>query len=92
MSAPGQGASDPTPTGRAYPTPGITVWFDASICQHAGRCVSGLPAVFNTDARPWIQPANATPEEVAAQVRLCPSGALQYRLTARSQNESDRPA
>ena len=74
--------SDPSePTGRAYPAPGITVWFDAAICQHAARCVAGLPSVFDSGARPWIQPGNAAPDEVAAQVQRCPSGALQYRFT-----------
>jgi uncharacterized Fe-S cluster protein YjdI len=70
-----------TPSGRAYEAPGITVWFDADVCQHSGNCLAGLAAVFDSQARPWIQPANAPAEEVAAQVRRCPSGALQYRLT-----------
>ena len=41
----------------------------------------GLPAVFNPDARPWIQPENAPAEAVADVVRLCPTGALHYALT-----------
>ncbi len=67
-------------TRREYIGTGITVSFDGEICRHAARCVTGLPAVFDTVARPWIQPDNASVEDVAAQVRQCPSGALQYVL------------
>ncbi len=68
-------------TEKAYPAADVTVFFDGAVCQHAGECVRGLPAVFDTSQRPWIQPSQATPEEVAAQVRRCPSGALRAELT-----------
>lgn len=55
----------------------VTVSFDPEICEHAGECVRGLPAVFNTKARPWIQPDGATRDEVVEVVGRCPSGALQ---------------
>jgi uncharacterized Fe-S cluster protein YjdI len=38
--------------------------------------VKGLPAVFDTQRRPWIEPDNAGAAEVIAQVARCPSGAL----------------
>ena len=53
-----------------------TVSFDPEVCEHAAECVKGLPAVFDTKARPWIQPDNASGPEVDAQVARCPSGAL----------------
>jgi len=65
---------------QTYETPGITVTFDPNVCQHTGVCIRGLPLVFDIRRRQWIQPEFATPEEVAAQVSRCPSGALQYRL------------
>lgn len=68
------------PNRKAYTSNDITVTFDAAICEHSGNCVRGLPAVFDTNQRPWIQPANASAEEVADAVRRCPSGALQYEL------------
>jgi uncharacterized Fe-S cluster protein YjdI len=68
---------------KAYVADDITVTFDADICRHAGNCVRGLPAVFDTKRRPWIDPSQASPEAVAAQVRQCPSGALQYELRTR---------
>ncbi len=36
-----------------------------------------LPSAFTAKASPWIQPGEATPEEVARQLAACPSGALQ---------------
>ena len=68
-------------TEKAYVADGVTVTFDAEVCQHAALCVRGLPRVFDTAARPWIQPGNATVEEVVSQVELCPSGALRAQKT-----------
>lgn len=36
------------------------------------------PAVFDIMRKRWIRPELATAEEVAAQVKRCPSGALQF--------------
>lgn len=65
---------------QVYETPEITVTFDPNVCRHSGVCVRGLPAVFDVGRRDWVRPYAAGAEEVAAQVRRCPSGALQYRL------------
>lgn len=54
--------------------------YDAEVCQHAAECVKGLPQVFNGDAKPWIQLANADARAIAEQVKRCPGGALQYEL------------
>ena len=69
----------PEPSGKAYETDEVTVYFDAAVCQHSGGCVRGLPDVFEVGRRPWIVPENASADEVAAQIERCPSGALQYR-------------
>lgn len=76
---------------KAYAGAGITVTYDAGRCLHAARCVGGLPEVFDTGLRPWIQPDGAAPERVAEVIRRCPSGALQYRLSAGPAEEGDRP-
>jgi len=65
---------------QTYETPEITVTFDPNVCIHSGICVRGLPAVFDIKRKRWVRPELASPEEVAAQVARCPSGALQYRL------------
>ncbi len=54
----------------------VTVSFDSEVCQHSGNCVRGLPSVFDTNRKPWIEPDGATDEVVIAQVGRCPSGAL----------------
>jgi len=65
---------------QVYETPDITVTFDPSVCQHSAVCLRGLPAVFDVGRRRWIAPEAAAADDVAAQVRRCPSGALQYKL------------
>jgi len=63
-----------------YETDEIVVTFDPTVCTHSAACVRGLPAVFDVGRRRWVQPELASAEEVAAQIQLCPSGALQYTL------------
>jgi uncharacterized Fe-S cluster protein YjdI len=67
-------------TTKAYSGNGITVTFDSEVCIHAGKCVQGLPEVFDVNARPWINVNAASAEAIAAQIDRCPSGALQYTL------------
>jgi CDGSH-type Zn-finger protein/uncharacterized Fe-S cluster protein YjdI len=62
---------------KVYKGQGVSVQFKAARCIHAAECVHGLPGVFDPQARPWIQPGNATADEVAAVVARCPTGALQ---------------
>jgi uncharacterized Fe-S cluster protein YjdI len=64
---------------KAYVGKDVIVTFDAAVCQHAGNCVRGLPLVFDTKAKPWINPDGADAEAVRAQVGRCPSGALQFQ-------------
>lgn len=61
---------------RNYSGSELTVTFDSARCIHAARCVHGLPAVFDVDARPWVRPDAATADEVRSMVAQCPSGAL----------------
>ena len=61
---------------RRYKGHAVDVTFDAEVCEHSGNCVRGLPAVFDTSEKPWIQPDNASGEAVTAAVARCPSGAL----------------
>ena len=63
---------------QSYSSDEITVTFDPTVCTHSGRCVKGLPAVFDVNRRRWIDPTAASADEIAAQVQRCPSGALQF--------------
>jgi uncharacterized Fe-S cluster protein YjdI len=56
----------------------ITVQYSVTRCIHAAECVRGLPAVFDPDRRPWIDPNAASAEEIVAVVQRCPTGALHF--------------
>lgn len=60
----------------------VTVSYDRALCTHAAECVRGLPQVFDTAARPWIQPDGAAVEQVIEVVARCPSGALRIEPRA----------
>mgnify|MGYP000489331404 CR=1 FL=1 len=76
---------------KAYTGERIEVTFDPARCLHAAECVRGLPQVFDTRQRPWIQPDGADPATVAEVVRRCPSGALHYRLADGPAEEPESP-
>jgi len=78
-------------SGKPYPGRHVTVTFDGARCLHAGECVRSLPAVFDVTARPWIRPDAAPADAVAAIVRRCPSGALQYSRTGEPDEEGPEP-
>ncbi len=61
-----------------YQNDHIRVTYDAKRCIHAAECVRRLGQVFDPDKRPWIQPENAAPAEVAETVSHCPTGALHF--------------
>jgi len=63
---------------KQYTSEQIDVSYDLKRCIHAAECVRGLPAVFDTAKRPWIQPANASADAIAEVVSRCPTGALHY--------------
>lgn len=67
-------------TRKTYHGPLVDVSFDGEVCQHAAECVRGMPEVFNTSARPWINPEVARTADLADKLRevvgRCPSGAL----------------
>lgn len=64
---------------KEYWSDDIVVTYDAQRCIHVAECLRGLPTVFDTHERPWIQPANATADQVAEVVMRCPSGALHFQ-------------
>ena len=65
-------------TRKAYRSEKIAVSFDIERCMHCAECVRGLPEVFDTKKRPWIQPGKSHPDRVAEVVMRCPTGALQF--------------
>jgi CDGSH-type Zn-finger protein/uncharacterized Fe-S cluster protein YjdI len=63
---------------KTYWSDDLVVTYDAARCIHAAECVRGLPGVFDTGKKPWIQPANAAADAVAEVVMRCPTGALHF--------------
>ena len=64
---------------KEYTNGEVTVIWQAEKCIHSANCWKGLPGVFNPKNRPWINTSGANTNEIIAQVRRCPSGALSYR-------------
>jgi len=57
----------------------VSISFDKSKCIHSRRCVLRLPNVFRPNVEgPWINPDNASAEDIAAFANECPSGAMTY--------------
>ncbi|CAN5675269.1 (4Fe-4S)-binding protein [soil metagenome] len=60
----------------------VTITWKAHVCQHSGRCFTGLPQVFDFEKRPWINPEGATTQQIIDQVKRCPSAALSTSLNS----------
>ncbi len=73
---------------KSIETDDLTIHYDVKTCIHARRCVLGLPKVFDPDARPWINPENGDPDEIAEVIEACPSGALSYHRKDGRDDES----
>jgi len=58
----------------------MTIVWQPDLCVHSGICVKTLPSVYNPQERPWIKIENANTDQLIAQIKKCPSGALSYRL------------
>lgn len=57
----------------------VIIHFDGERCIHSRNCVLDRPDVFVPNVPgEWIHPDRATPDEVAALARNCPSGAIRY--------------
>lgn len=63
---------------KRYESDEIAITFAPRRCIHAAECVRNLNAVFDSERRPWIDPAQADADAIANTIRKCPSGALQY--------------
>ena len=59
----------------------LTVIWKPALCIHSKRCWHQLPTVFNPSKRPWIDMKGGSAEQIVAQVKQCPSGALSYEIS-----------
>ncbi|MCX6250967.1 MAG: (4Fe-4S)-binding protein [Bacteroidetes bacterium] len=63
---------------KEYSTGEITVFWRSELCIHSANCIMGLPGVFNTRKRPWININGGSTAEIIDAVNTCPSRALLY--------------
>lgn len=63
---------------KEYSNGEVTITWEPKKCIHSGKCVKGLPNVFQPKEKPWIKIDAASSEELVEQVKKCPSGALGY--------------
>lgn len=59
----------------------ITVTYNPKICVHADKCCNGLKEVFRNSVIPWIDLEAAPSNQIVAQIKKCPSGALRFYKT-----------
>lgn len=64
---------------KEYKKEDITIVWEVEKCIHAAFCANQLGSVFKPQERPWIQPENASKDEIMSQVHKCPSGALSIK-------------
>jgi CDGSH-type Zn-finger protein/uncharacterized Fe-S cluster protein YjdI len=76
----------------SYENDEIKVTYDLNRCIHAAECVKGLRSVFNPEKRPWIQPENASADQIAEVVQRCPTGALHFERKDQGEPEHTPPA
>lgn len=60
-----------------YTNGDLTVRWRPEKCIHSKKCWKELSSVFQPKSRPWINLDGASLEAVTAQVKKCPSGALE---------------
>jgi uncharacterized Fe-S cluster protein YjdI len=68
---------------KEYSNGTVTIVWQNRLCRHSGICIRGLPAVFNLNARPWIDAEGSSTDEIIDQVKKCPSGALSYFMNTK---------
>lgn len=64
----------------------IRIHDNRGLCAHAGICTTKLASVFRMKAEPWIDPDQATVQEIKAVIDNCPSGALSYSIEGEHQS------
>lgn len=68
----------------------VIIYDNRGVCSHDGTCIKSLPAVFDKEKRPWINPNGASVKEIIGTIERCPSGALSYGFGDRRYQELDR--
>jgi uncharacterized Fe-S cluster protein YjdI len=65
----------------------VTVVWQPGLCIHSAICVRGLPKVFDSKRRPWIDVSQSDTLLIVEQVKKCPSGALSFIMNESNKNQ-----
>ncbi|HKK74381.1 MAG TPA: (4Fe-4S)-binding protein [Saprospiraceae bacterium] len=76
---------------KEYTNGEVTIVWKSNLCTHSKNCVNGLPAVFDVEARPWINAEGASTQDIIDQVNKCPSGALTTYLNEEGKPKAEVP-
>lgn len=77
---------------RVYSNDQIAVSWEPRLCIHIGACFRNSPQAFKPLVRPWVDVNAVSPDEIAATVMLCPTGALHFeRLDGGPQEVAPAP-
>jgi uncharacterized Fe-S cluster protein YjdI len=68
---------------KSYTNGEITVFWRPEVCIHSANCLIGLPGVFDSLERPWINIHGAASTEIMKTIDTCPSRALLYLKNAK---------
>jgi len=82
---------------RSYSNEEVTVFWRPELCIHSANCLVGLPGVFDSSERPWVNIRGASSKEIMKTIDTCPSRALLYLKNAnftlrKARKKSRKPA
>jgi uncharacterized Fe-S cluster protein YjdI len=63
---------------KEYSNKDVTVFWRPELCIHSANCLMGLPGVFSTRRRPWINVEGGDTRDIMRVVDTCPSRALTF--------------
>lgn len=63
----------------SYKSDSLEITYAPKLCIHAAECANGLPAVFDPNKKPWVDPNGAEVQKIVDVIERCPSGALKYQ-------------
>lgn len=75
---------------KRYTNGDVTIVWQPAKCIHSMNCFKGLPQVFDPNKRPWANAEGATTEQIVAQIKKCPSGALSYQMNNAKNKEEEQ--
>jgi uncharacterized Fe-S cluster protein YjdI len=65
---------------KKYTNDEVTIVWKPELCIHSKICWTELREVFDPFVKPWIRAEGANTDRIIAQIKKCPSGALNYYM------------